>query len=368
MIFILASAQYAQPSQAENQDDIYNKKRARIIRNNLPFFCNFACTLKIDARNIFVSAFSPDSSFIVTADNNGQICIWNSSSGDKRTLTVDPADWEGKACLAFSHDLSRFATGCDDGSIRIFDTNTAQLLQAFYVHENRILNLACNHDGSKIFSNAAGRCWPSLLDVQTATTIDLDKEDNTLRVKFNNTSSRIVTTELFDWNIFDVETGECVQSLKRNKCSTHFAILDDGSVVIPTSAQPWIDIRKCLTTFKENDFIYDAKLSYDKSCLAIASNHTLKIFDTLTGSCLQKFTYKSHCWDVEFSPNGLYLAVKLGRTWSITEPNNQFLLYQNTWGTRSLKECIDHLATHSPETLEDLNLDPTLELFLEEVD
>lgn len=71
-------------------------------------------------------AFSPDSLFVATSDTNGEILLWEVSTGKLvREFDGGPS---GDDALAFSPDGSRLASGGDNQNVVMWDVKTGKRL------------------------------------------------------------------------------------------------------------------------------------------------------------------------------------------------------------------------------------------------
>jgi WD40 repeat protein len=102
----------------------------------------------------FALAFSPDGARLVCGGLNS-LTIWSCSSKDCEPLVRK----EGMTCrcLAFSPDGKTIAMGCDDGSIRLLDGETAEERAVLRGHADVVRNLAYSPDGATLVSAGQDR-------------------------------------------------------------------------------------------------------------------------------------------------------------------------------------------------------------------
>lgn len=96
--------------------------------------------------------YSPDGKLLVSwASSDETISIWDASDGSFVTR-MDGAHMHGVSALAFSPDGKRIASGSGDGSIRLWDVETGQLLIILDGHESLVGALQFTPDGKTLIS------------------------------------------------------------------------------------------------------------------------------------------------------------------------------------------------------------------------
>ena len=101
-------------------------------------------------------AFSPDGQKLLTASRGaskgagGAACLWNSASGQSsRSLALPDA---ASGAIAFSPDGTRFAAGCEDGSVQLWDMGSGLPLGPPRILRDRVLGVAFTADGQTLLS------------------------------------------------------------------------------------------------------------------------------------------------------------------------------------------------------------------------
>ena len=96
--------------------------------------------------------FSPDGKFLVTADRNGSLLLWESESG----LFVQKLDGHAKAItsLQWRSDSRFFVTSGEDGNVRVWNSRDPQPIKSWNAHKGGSLVAGFRRDGT-IYS--AGR-------------------------------------------------------------------------------------------------------------------------------------------------------------------------------------------------------------------
>ena len=102
----------------------------------------------------FALAFSPDGKRLVCGGRQS-LTLWSCGRAEYELL----ARSEGTTyrCVAFSPDGSTLALGCDDGSVRLLDGETAEEWAVLRGHADVVRSLAFSPDGSRLISSGQDR-------------------------------------------------------------------------------------------------------------------------------------------------------------------------------------------------------------------
>ena len=114
-----------------------------------------------DAGNLSV-AFSPDSQHIVSASEDGTICIWTVMTGEITEAGPITGHTDFVNSVAFSPDGQRIVSGSGDRTIRLWNATpelgeTATLAGPFVGHTDSVLSVAFSPDGQHIVSGSVDR-------------------------------------------------------------------------------------------------------------------------------------------------------------------------------------------------------------------
>jgi eukaryotic-like serine/threonine-protein kinase len=100
-------------------------------------------------KGVECSAFSPDSSLLVTREERGgAVRLWEATSG--RRVTTIGSDGAQLTALIFSPDGRRLAAGAADGSIHIWEMPSGKVLASKPADQCRILNLSINPTSERL--------------------------------------------------------------------------------------------------------------------------------------------------------------------------------------------------------------------------
>lgn len=109
-------------------------------------------------------AWSPDSRFLASGDDEGTICLWDVSAGTKLTTLKGHSDdfvWS----VAWSPDGSRIASACDDKTVRLWDARSGQTIAVLPLQPFSPQSVAWSRDGR--FLAVGGAREPRIWDTAT---------------------------------------------------------------------------------------------------------------------------------------------------------------------------------------------------------
>ncbi|RLS85952.1 MAG: hypothetical protein DWI06_00800 [Planctomycetota bacterium] len=239
------------------------------------------------------------------------------------TLTSDS---DGVFC--YSPDGKKIASGCDDGSIKIWDAETSNKVQTLKGHSDSITSISFSPDGKKIASgsyDSSIKIWDAETDNKVKTLKGHTEEITS--VSFSPDGKRLLSAsgdfgddknkEANNLKIWDLNTGKELAIFNKQKGSVYAATFspdgkkiasgcDDGSIKI------WdAETGKELQTLKgHTSWVTSVSFSPDGKKIASGSyDSSLKIWDAATGKEVQ--TFKGHTsiiTSVSFSPDGKKIA------------------------------------------------------------
>ncbi|KAK6357532.1 hypothetical protein TWF718_001841 [Orbilia javanica] len=253
-------------------------------------------------------AVSPDGKTIASVSHEGEVILWNLLTGtllnrfeDSRIHTYE---------VFISPDGSQVATIApryDDIVILIWDSATGTILQDCW----HTLRDHDHHINPSLFVSAA---------------FSIDSQ----RIILSFLSSKYshgCYTEL----IYDVRSNRIAKEYYLPYAATH-ALSPDGATVAYVTRRgllkTWdIATEQDLITFDSNnahELLENGdrrdpsasliSFSPDGQSIALACNHTIKLFDTTTGSPIKSLRYQSLIMAISFSPDSSMLACALGDT------------------------------------------------------
>jgi WD40 repeat protein len=200
--------------------------------------------------------------------------------------------------VAWSHDDSKILSGSTDGTIKIWDGMTGQLLHTL---DDPAEHVAWNHDSSKIVSGCKDwtiKIWDGLTCELLMT---LKDASIVTYVSWSHDSSKIASTAMDDKiKIWDAFTGELLHSSSvHKKAVKSLSWNHDDSKLLSVSSDQTIKIWSSLsgellkTLVGHSDVVWSAAWNHDSSLILSGSlDQTMKIWDGLTGELLK--TLKGH--------------------------------------------------------------------------
>lgn len=103
---------------------------------------------------VYPVSFSPDDKCLALGSSDKSIRVWDTNTGD---LILGPLHGHSKSVtfLVFSPDGKRIVAGSDDGTIQIWDTSSGQRVSVpFEGHTRSIISVAYSHDRQYIVSGS----------------------------------------------------------------------------------------------------------------------------------------------------------------------------------------------------------------------
>lgn len=225
---------------------------------------------------VAVVAISPDGKLLAGGNENGQIDIWDTSTGNiHRTLRGRPG--MGITKVSFSPDGKTLASAGQDSVVRIWNLANGKIIQEFNGHEHSVLTLAFSPDGKTLASGG---------------------ED-----------TRII--------LWDVATGRFIENLTgHDNFIESIAFSPDGNTLASASKDTRIKLwdvkghQEKQTLFGHASEVSDVSFSPDGLTLASASkDKTIRLWNTSDGR--QRLTLQGSSAairKVAFSPDGKTLA------------------------------------------------------------
>mgnify|MGYP003663103940 CR=1 FL=1 len=290
-------------------------------------------TLYGHLRSVNSVALSPEGSTIASADEGGEIRIWNARSGEE--LRVIKAHKSEVSSLAFSPDGNVLASGSSDRTVKLWNTQTGEHRMTYSDHPAFVTSVAFSPDGnmiasgSRLESDAEARKrggykvlhkgMVKVWDAETNQTIHtlVGHRNHVHDVAFSPDGKTLASSgmEIILW---DLDSGK--QQSKLDGHDFHVpsvAFSPDGNRILSAGDRGQTAIiwdresgRQLHTLRGHTKFLLDAAYSPDGKTVATTSaDRTIKIWDSKTGKLIRTLTgHQDWVRGVTYSPTGKVLV------------------------------------------------------------
>jgi WD40 repeat protein len=259
-------------------------------------------------------AFSPNGSQILSTGGNvgaGAAMLWDTeTAGLIRTFPIHSGSVES---IAFSpHDGANVLTGCSDGTLKLWNTKTGQIIQSVRAH-SMVTSVAYSPDGTQILSGGYDGTL-KLWDAATRLLIHSFRGHSRAvsSVAFSQDGTRVISSS-HDTTItvWDAATGQPIHTIElKDATPNSVQFSPDGGFISgndDNTIKVWDAKTGRLTrTFAEPPIrVKSVAFGPDSTIISGNDDNTLKLWDTKTGRLIR--TFKGHTNDVNsvaFSPDG----------------------------------------------------------------
>ena len=308
----------------ENKYLKYKKKYFQ-LKNNLKSMKGGANLALPDSEIVLVNhnywtancgAFSNDGKYIVSGSNNGNVKIWSTETGDVvRALT---GHTRVVTSVAFSRDGKYVVSGSNDKSVKIWSTKTGDVKWSL-TNTEMVTSVAFSNDGKYVVSGSHDKSV-KIWSTETGNIVHTLTDTGVWSVAFSSDGKYVVSgSDDKSVKIWSTATGDVVRSLTGHTNAVYsVAFSNDGKYVVSGSADRSVkiwstetgDVARTLTghihpvmsVAFSSDGKYVVSSSLDGTINVWVNNEGIVgiIYDIKT-------TINAHC--VAFSPDNKHLLI-----------------------------------------------------------
>lgn len=156
-------------------------------------------------------AFSPDSTQIASASDDGTVRVWDVASGTELVAMEHP---DYVYSVAYHPDGSLLASGCNDGVVRVWDAATGESVAVLEGHTSTVTSVAFSPDGTVLASASddySVRVWDAATGAEL---FMIEHPDSVKSVTFSPDGALLATgTTGGIAYVWDAATGAAVTEL-----------------------------------------------------------------------------------------------------------------------------------------------------------
>ena len=246
-------------------------------------------------------AFSPDGKIMASCSLDHTIKLWSVQTGECLHTMVEV---NAVYSLAFAPQIDvnssdgQLASAGEDGLIKIWDTNTGQIISAIAGHQKQIWSIAFSADG-QMLASAGDDETVKLWSVSTGELIRTlyGHKNRIWSVAFSPDAKTLVSgSDDRIVKLWDVDTGQCIRTIQGyHKATKPVAFSPDGNLLFSfsyeeQSVRVWdVQNAKCLRNFDlGTSGVMQVAFSPDQQTFACGNyDHTIKLFNVKNGTCSQ---------------------------------------------------------------------------------
>ncbi len=273
------------------------------------------------AGTLELAAISDDKRWVAAAGDDGQVTIWDASTGEMVADTSIPSSSASVKSLAFSSDGTTLAAGQIDRGITLFAVPDVTENHTIYGHEETVSGLWFAPDGERLFSvswDRTLRVWRLYDQQQQAMRRLVGHDDEVLGVAISPDGTLIASASRDNTiGLWDPELSQPVGRLRGHRSSVFaVAFSPDGTRLASASSDKTVRLwdpltGELLTVLTEHTApIWSVAFSSDGTRLVTSGDdQTIRIWNAATGELQRTVTgHKARVTQVAFSPDGSQIA------------------------------------------------------------
>ncbi|KAJ1555544.1 hypothetical protein HK405_000663 [Cladochytrium tenue] len=259
-------------------------------------------TLGANSNGVWSVAFSSDGNSLASGSWDGTIKLWEAATG--QLIRTMEAHSDVVQSVAFSGDGKTVVSGSWDHRIKLWGVATGRLLQTLEAHSERVWSVAFSSDGRMVASGSSDgtiKLW------EVATGWPLRTSGNQVRTLTGH--SDVVRSVAFSSDGFTVASGSKDKTVKLWKTTTgtlqrtmrghtadvtSIAISRNGDTIVSGSGDRTIKLWETATgqllrsLMGHSDVVRSVAFSNDRNVIASGSyDKTIKLWDAATGQLLR---------------------------------------------------------------------------------
>ncbi|NEO52894.1 MAG: PQQ-binding-like beta-propeller repeat protein [Okeania sp. SIO3B5] len=260
-------------------------------------------------------AFSCDGKTIATGSNDYTARLWDTDTGKELAILNHPKEVN---VVAFSCDGKTIATGSHE-TAHLWDANTGKEL-ATLKHKapshNALVNAVVFSPDGQTIATASDDYTARLWDVNTGKEIVILNHQNPVNVVAFSRDGQTIATASSDntARLWDADTGKELATLNHQYMVRSVVSSRDGKIIATVSndfaARLWdAHNGKELPTLKHQNSVIAVSFSPDEEIIATATDdNTAHLWDANTGKELATLNHQGRINTVAFSPSGKSIA------------------------------------------------------------
>jgi WD40 repeat protein len=257
--------------------------------------------------SVYAVSFSPDGAQVATASDDGTARVWDGVTGEV-IATLNHSGWV--SAVSFSPDGAQVVTASNDGTARVWDGVTGEVI-ATLNHDGSVYAVSFSPDGAQVATasnDGTARVW----DGVTGETIAiLNHDDRVSAVSFSPDGAQVATaSEDGTARVWEAATGETIAILNHDDRVNAVSFSPDGAQVATASsdgtAQVWDGTTgQTIATLNHDGWVSAVSFNPDGSRVATASSDgTARVWDGATGEAIATLNHGADVRSVSFSPDG----------------------------------------------------------------